>query len=281
MVGVGCQQPQRPAEVVAKVREAKIEKSVSTEGAAELVRAVAQAETGRQRSAGPLPPGHSQQLPAGHPPIEGEAGSAGTHPSAPSDAPSGVVEEVIQAGRYTYLRVAKKWCAVTAAKVTVGQKVALVRAMKMTNFRSKVLKRVFKEVWFGHLQGNDVGVAKPTVQPASVKDVPSKVGPDRANGSVLIAAVHAKGATLAGQLVTIRGRVVKANDAILDRAWLHMQDGSGRASDGNHDITVTMDQLLVAIGDVVTVRGRVALNRDFGSGYSYPIMIEKAVVVSK
>jgi len=32
---------------------------------------------------------------------------------------------------------------------------------------------------------------------------------------------------LAGQKVTVRGKVVKANVAIMNKNWLHVRDGSG------------------------------------------------------
>jgi hypothetical protein len=70
---------------------------------------------------------------------------------------------------------------------------------------------------------------------------------------------------------------VKFNAQILGRNWLHIQDGSGDEGKGNHDITVTTDGT-AAVGDVVTARGLVILNKDYGAGYKYPIMIEQASI---
>jgi hypothetical protein len=36
-----------------------------------------------------------------------------------------------------------------------------------------------------------------------------------------------------------------------------------------------------ALGDKVTISGVVVVNRDFGSGYSYPLIIEEANIVVK
>lgn len=83
---------------------------------------------------------------------------------------------------------------------------------------------------------------------------------------------------LAGKTVTVRGRVVKFNGGILDRNWLHIQDGSGKAADGTNDLTVTTDGL-AKVGDVITVRGVVAVDQDFTAGYAYKVMIEKAAVL--
>jgi hypothetical protein len=42
-------------------------------------------------------------------------------------------------------------------------------------------------------------------------------------------------------------------------------------------LTVTT-QDVVKVGDQVTVTGLVTLNRDFGAGYSYPLILEEATV---
>jgi len=54
------------------------------------------------------------------------------------------------------------------------------------------------------------------------------------------------------------------------------QDGGGcfRCHDGSH---TTKDG--AKVGDVITVKGVVHLSRDFGSGYTYPVIIEDAKVI--
>jgi RecJ-like exonuclease len=89
--------------------------------------------------------------------------------------------------------------------------------------------------------------------------------------------VWANRAKLVGKTVTVRGTVVKFNGGIMDRNWFHLQDGSGKAADGTNDLTVTTDAV-VKVGDVVTVTGTVATEKDFGSGYSYALMLEKAKI---
>ena len=61
------------------------------------------------------------------------------------------------------------------------------------------------------------------------------------------------------------------------RNWIHLQDGSGDATKGTNDITVTsMDG--VAMGATVKITGTVHINKDFGAGYSYAIIVEDAKV---
>ena len=63
----------------------------------------------------------------------------------------------------------------------------------------------------------------------------------------------------------------------MDRNWIHLRDGTGDAADGSNDITVT-SQDVVEVGDAVTATGTVAVDLDFGSGYKYPLIVEKASV---
>jgi hypothetical protein len=87
--------------------------------------------------------------------------------------------------------------------------------------------------------------------------------------------VNVDQATLKGKIVQIRGKVVKVNNGIMKRNFLHIQDGTG--GEGTNDITVTSNQT-ANVGDEVTITGTVALNVDFGFGYNYPILIEQSTI---
>ena len=90
-----------------------------------------------------------------------------------------------------------------------------------------------------------------------------------------VEAVNVGQAELSGKTVKIRGKVVKVNNGIMKRNFLHIQDGTG--GQGTNDVTITSDQT-ANVGDEVTVTGTVVLNRDFGFGYMYPILIEQSTI---
>ena len=52
---------------------------------------------------------------------------------------------------------------------------------------------------------------------------------------------------------------------------------SGAAGDGTNDLTVTTDGS-AAVGDMVVIRGVLTVDKDFGAGYNYAAIIEKAAV---
>jgi len=93
-----------------------------------------------------------------------------------------------------------------------------------------------------------------------------------------VAAVNQNKASLVGQTITAQGKVVKVNNGIMGRNFVHVQDGTGDASSNN--LIVTSKQT-ANVGDQVTVSGVVVLNRDFGSGYTYPLLIEEASIAPK
>lgn len=93
-----------------------------------------------------------------------------------------------------------------------------------------------------------------------------------------VAALNLNKTALAGKTISANGKVVKVNNGIMGRNFVHVQDGTGDAS--NNNLIVTSKQT-AKIGDLVTISGVVAVNRDFGSGYSYPLLIEDASITPK
>lgn len=122
--------------------------------------------------------------------------------------------------------------------------------------------------------------ATPATPPHPTPSAPSETvdlsGIERADGGKTIAEVFAEKDQLAGQTVVFRGKIVKTNAGIMGKNWLHVRDGSG--ADGTNDLTVTTLEVLPEIGDTVLVSGPVALDKDFGMGYEYDIIIEDADV---
>jgi hypothetical protein len=61
----------------------------------------------------------------------------------------------------------------------------------------------------------------------------------------------------------------------MGKNWLHVRDGSGSKAAKDNDLTVTTD-VVAKVGDVVTVTGTVSVDKDFGAGYAYPVIVENA-----
>lgn len=99
----------------------------------------------------------------------------------------------------------------------------------------------------------------------------------KAKGGYTVEEIYTKKDELKGKKVTIRGEVVKLNNNIMGKNWIHIQDGSGK--EGTNDLTVTTapDQA-VNVGDKVLVTGTVTPNKDVGAGHKYLVILEEGSI---
>ena len=109
------------------------------------------------------------------------------------------------------------------------------------------------------------------------KVTPARVDVDikRSEGVVSIAELLSHKDKYNGKIVTVSGKVTKVNSAIMGRNWVHLQDGTDY--EGAYDLTITT-VLEPAEGDLLTLTGKIVLEKDFGYGYYYDILLEDAVI---
>jgi len=77
------------------------------------------------------------------------------------------------------------------------------------------------------------------------------------------------------QTVRLKGEVTKYNPDIMNINWIHIKDGT--SFNGKSDVTATSNTE-VKLGDTISIEGKVTLDKNFGSGYVYPILIENATI---
>jgi hypothetical protein len=224
--------------------------------------------------------------------VPAQSSPAGAPASSQQGAPlvTGPVLETMNASNYTYVRVKTEagdvWAASGEFKVAVGDRVSLALEMPMENFHSETLKRDFPLIYFTTRIGRE-GEPLPAMPAMMSAHGQSGAGPSTgtqvtepvqpAPGGTTVARVWADRKSLAGKTVTVRGKVVKFNGGIMGRNWIHIQDGTGAAADGTNDLLVTSDAA-AKVGDVITVTGTVAVDKDFTAGYAYAVMIEAAKI---
>jgi len=196
-----------------------------------------------------------------------------------------VVKEVLQTSKYTYLFVSENnkefWIAVRRLDAKVGDDVYYQQALPMQNFKSKELDRVFESVLF--IQGNtSTPPTADAIKMMGAKKMPPKVDKriagikvQMANGGISIAEVFKNKDKYEGKKVKISGQVVKVNNGIMGKNWIHIQDGTSNNDD--YDLTLTT-QNKANKGDIITIEGTVYLKKEFGSGYSYDLIIEEASI---
>lgn len=197
------------------------------------------------------------------------------------------VSEVVQSSNYTYLKVAENgaenWIAVTRQEAAPGQTYYYGEGLEMKNFHSKELDRNFETILFVQDLSTQPQAAA-TAMPNPHGNAMGKVSVDEKEGisvapaenGLSIAKLYSSKNNYSGKKIKMKGQVVKVNDEIMDKNWVHIQDGT---VDGDHfDLTITTLEK-VAVGDVATFEGTIALNKDFGYGYAYELIMEDAKLV--
>ncbi|MBW2244262.1 MAG: hypothetical protein JRH01_19950 [Deltaproteobacteria bacterium] len=193
------------------------------------------------------------------------ASVSGAEPIEP-DGLSGPILWTRDVTGYTYVQIDMEhgeiWAAVPRTSVRVGDVVHLVGAEPIANFYSPTLDRRFDRIYFAER----LRVDRP--------DSAASIAGVRTVGEILTAPKD-----LIGMQVTVRGEIVKFTRAVMGRNWLHLKDGSV-APDGSDDLAITT-QASVALGSTVSMRGILQIDRDFGFGYRYGVLIEDAIIVEE
>lgn len=194
-----------------------------------------------------------------------------------------VVQEVIQASGYTYLKVKENdsdlWIAITKREIEVGETFSFADGLAMKNFTSKELQRTFETIYFvSKISDNELslsGSKQSEGNPHGTKPTLGKkeISIEAVEGGISIGELFSNRDSYANKTVLIKGQVTKVNRAIMGKNWVHLQDGT--SGSGEFDLTITT-QDEVSVGDIVIFKGLIVLNKDFGSGYAYDVLMEEA-----
>ena len=196
----------------------------------------------------------------------------------------GKVTDVLEAAGYTYAEVdtgkERIWAAATTTPLKVGDMVAFTTEMRMQNFHSSAMNRDFPIIYFvnrfitdDESQANaGAAMASPHGNIKSASAATAVKGINKVDGGNTIAEIHADKEKLNGKAIRVRGQVTKYNANIMGRNWLHIRDSSTL-----DDLTITTANT-AAINAIVVVEGKLTLDKDFGYGYVYPLIVEDASV---
>ena len=193
------------------------------------------------------------------------------------------VKEILNANAYTYLLVIEGekefWIAVPKTDVKVGKKYSYEGGMEMKKFESKDLKRTFDSVLFveGLIDPEAPAAKEVAINPGNtITSLKLSKGITLSKDAISLHDLFSGRDKLEGKTVILTGKVIKFMPEIMNKNWIHLQDGTSYK--GLNDITITT-LAKVKVDEIVTLKGTVVLNKDLGSGYKYDILVEDAVVV--
>ena len=191
------------------------------------------------------------------------------------------VLETLPTDKYVYLYVEegdeKFWIATTKKEVEIGETYYYKNGILKTNFESKEHNRVFDKVYLvsNIVPANHGGEQNNSSTPSFVIEQNNDTQKIEKEGSIKISELVKNKEKYNGKEVQISGRCTKINPNIMNRNWIHLKDGSM----DDFDLVITSD-LAVPEGHIVTMKGTVVLDKDFGAGYKYDLIIENGKIVS-
>ncbi len=211
------------------------------------------------------------------------------------------VLETTDAAGYTYVKVNENgnvyWIAGPKTNLTVGSSISYTEQMVMKDFTSKALNKTFDYLMFANTiipesssgatamapiadKAHDCDTcgsadANTTTQQSHTKPPQVKaklINVTKLQGGHSIEELYAQKSDLNGTTVTFNAEVVKVSKNIMGKDWIHLQDGTGSA--GSIDLTATGLNTTVNVGDIVTAKGTLRTDVDFGYGYFFPVILE-------
>jgi hypothetical protein len=200
-----------------------------------------------------------------------------------------IAKEVFHVKGYSYVRALEDgeeiWIAAPTTTVVIDGMYYFGKTMEINNFESKELNKKFETIYFIEKLSTSIeditlpiatnphsanGASDESTKPVIEK---MEVNVEASANTISIAELFENKEKYNNTIVRLKAEVTKFNPAIMNTNWLHVQDGTD--FNGEFDLTVTTPETVV-IGDVITFEGKVTLNKDFGAGYVYAIIIEDA-----
>ena len=200
-----------------------------------------------------------------------------------------VVNEVLPAAKYVYLNVNEGgkqfWIATGMKEIKVGETYYYKGGLLKTNYESKEHNRVFETVYLvtnlvAERHGNntnDLKISSSNSNQTISANVTTSINTDKVvqqKGSIKITELIKDPKKYKGKTIQLTGVCTKVNAGIMDRNWIHIKDGS----QDDYDLVITSDTF-VPEGKLFTMKAVVTLNKDFGAGYVYDLILENGVLV--
>lgn len=183
--------------------------------------------------------------------------------------------EVLHTDRYTYMNVSEGsrnfWIATAKMSAEKGKKYMYRGGLMKLNFESQDFNRTFDTIYLvpqvidsqQHPSGNMPASPEATTQ--AKNNVPAL----KIEGAVKLAELFSKMSKYNGKTIKVTGEVVKVNNGIMGRNWVHI-----REKGNDQDLTITTNEV-VMVGENVAFEGKIAHKKDFGSGYFYDLIMEE------
>ena len=196
------------------------------------------------------------------------------------------VIEVLVTQKYCYVRAeesgTESWVVVPKTDIIVGQSYYYEGGLMKKNYESLELNKNFETIYLvSHLKAaptskGESSLDKAFAQMKNVEKLNTSPSEDsKVEGITSLTDLLSNTEKYKGKVVKVQGKCVKVNNEIMGKNWIHVQDGE--SSNGKlNDLTITTSENIMMGMDIV-IEGRIELDKDFGAGYWYDIIMEGGV----
>ena len=195
-----------------------------------------------------------------------------------------VVKEILPTAKYVYLKVNENdeefWIATRKQNINIGETYFYKGGLLKTNFESKEHSKIFEKIYLvtslvkANHGGNTELDKLQTEQSINKNNATSTKKIVVKSGSIKISELVENFKKYEGKIIQLSGKCIKINPNIMGRNWIHIQDGSK----DNYDLVITSNTF-VKEGSMITIKATVTLNKDFGAGYKYNLILENGIIV--
>lgn len=197
-----------------------------------------------------------------------------------------IVHEVLPGSKYVYVKVNEGsdtfWIATGQGSITAGASYVFNEAVVKKDFRSAELDREFDSIYLvtQFLPATRKKELKrlrfnPHANAAEAETDDSHDGKETNQvQKVTLSELLKEPKRFENQQIEISGICTKVNANIMDRNWIHLKSNR----DDAQGVVATSSHSPLA-GESITLKAIVRLDKDFGAGYVYPILLEDAILV--
>lgn len=192
------------------------------------------------------------------------------------------VVEILPTTKYVYLNVKENdeqyWIATRKQDINIGETYFYKGGLLKTNFESKEHNKLFDKIYLvtSLVQANHSHneIEQNPKEKTDVNSTESSKKIIQQEGSIKISDLVENYKKYEGKTVQISGKCVKINPNIMGINWIHIKDGTK----DDYDLVITSNTF-VKEGSMITMKATVTLNKDFGAGYKYDLILENGVIV--
>ncbi|NOQ92576.1 MAG: hypothetical protein GQ552_07660 [Flavobacteriaceae bacterium] len=190
------------------------------------------------------------------------------------------VVEILPTTKYVYLNVKENdeqyWIATRKQDINIGETYFYKGGLLKTNFESKEHNKLFDKIYLvtSLVQANHSHNGNEQKPKTVVKSTKTSNEIIQQEGSIKISDLVENYKKYEGKTVQVSGKCVKINPNIMGINWIHIKDGTK----DDYDLVITSNTF-VKEGSIITMKAIVTLNKDFGAGYKYDLILENGVIV--